>query len=215
VLVVDDEPNNRGWLKDLLTSVGFLVGEAASGEEAIRVWQEWRPQLILMDVRLPGMNGREATRKIRAAANDHGPVIIALTAGATAEEQENVMRAGVDDFLLKPVREAALWEKIQAHLKLDYVWADEDTSEGYEAVATLTPERGSELLAKVPAEILGRLHDAVLDGDKARLDQLLEGVRAHDLRAASALKELAEKYEYEALTSLLEASRRTAEVRKA
>jgi PAS domain S-box-containing protein len=206
VLVVDDEPNNRGWLKDLLTSVGFLVGEAVSGEEAIRVWQEWQPQLVLMDMRLPGMNGREATRKIRASAKNHGTVIIALSASATAEDKESAMRAGVDDFLLKPFREALLWEKIETHLKLDYVWAHEDTSAGFGAAA-LTSEGGSQLLAKVPVEILDQLHDAVLDGDKPRLDRLLERVVEHDLRAASALKELAEKYEYEALTSLLESGR--------
>jgi PAS domain S-box-containing protein len=211
VLVVDDEPNNRGWLRELLTSVGFLVSEAASGEEALKLWRQSWPHLILMDMRLPGIDGREATRIIRETAHDHSPVIIALSAGATTEEQKSAMRAGVDDFLSKPFREAALWEKIQSHLKLNYVYSGDETSSvsgpsGFEASGL-----GPEVLAAVPAEILLDLREAVLDGDKARLNQILVRVAVHNAKAASALTELAEKYEYEALLALLERSRRNSE----
>jgi CheY-like chemotaxis protein len=212
VLVVDDEPNNRGWLGELLTSVGFLVSEAASGEEALQRWQQSWPHLILMDMRLPGMDGREATRIIRKTAHDHSPVIIALSAGATTEEQKSAMLAGVDDFLSKPFREAALWEKIQSHLKLNYVYSGDETSSGSGPSGSQASGLGPEVLAAVPAEILADLREAVLDGDKARLNQILERVAVHNAKAAAALTELAEKYEYEALLALLEGSRRNSEV---
>jgi len=211
VLVVDDEPNNRGWLKELLTSVGFLVSEAANGEEALKVWQQSWPHLILMDMRLPGMNGRDATRTIRETPKNHRPVIIALSAGATTDEQKSAMQAGVDDFLSKPFREAALWEKIQFHLKLNYVYSGEDTPPGSGPSGSQASVIGPGVLAALPGELLDDLHEAVLDGDKARLNQILERVAAGNAEAAAALSELAEKYEYEALLGLLEGSRKIRE----
>ena len=82
LLIVDDDPNNRDWLNKLLTSLGFLVREADNGQEAIRIWEEWRPQLILMDIRMPVMDGLEATRRIRASQAGDAPVIIAVSASA-------------------------------------------------------------------------------------------------------------------------------------
>jgi PAS domain S-box-containing protein len=210
-LVVDDAPNNRGWLKDLLTSVGFLVREAESGEEAIRLCREWQPQLILIDIRMPGMDGREATRLIRANAKIQRPIIIALTASAMAEDRESAMQAGVDDFLPKPFHEGDLLEKIQVHLKLDYVYAGEATSPRLAATPPLASADPPQLLGELPAELLNQLRDAVLDGDKLRLDQLIERVAEHDATAAPALKDLGEKYEYDALMHLLEATRQRQE----
>ncbi len=212
VLIVDDEEHNRGWLSKLLTSLGFSVCEADSGEAAVRLWQEWRPQLILMDVRMPRMDGLEAARKIRATSNGEVPVIIAVTASALDKDRQTVMNSGgVDDFLSKPCREGELLEKIQAHLKLDYLYADEETSQGVESVVALASALGPELLTELPAELISQLHDAVLNGDKDRLDQLIQKVGEQDSRAARALKELADNYEYDALTRLLEETPRKLE----
>jgi PAS domain S-box-containing protein len=205
VLIVDDEQHNRGWLNDLLSSLGFSVREAENGESAIRLWQEWGPQLILMDVRMPGMDGLEAARTIRAASNGKDPVIIAVTASALDEDRHAVLHSGgVSDFLSKPCRERELLEKIQAHLKVEYRYAGEQIPPGMEPVVALPSALGPELLAELPAELIDQLHDAVLNGDKGRLDQLIEKVAEQDTRAAQTLKELADTYDYDALTRLLE-----------
>ena len=94
VLIVDDEPQARGWVSELLKSVGFEVREADRGETAIRVCREWKPQLILMDLRMPGMNGLDAARAIKAATPDSAPVIIALTANAIDQDRDRVMHDG-------------------------------------------------------------------------------------------------------------------------
>jgi CheY-like chemotaxis protein len=204
VLIVDDERYNRGWLNQLLTSTGFSVREANNGEAAIRVWEEWRPQVILMDVRMPVMDGIEATRRIRADPAGHKTVIIALTASAMEQDRLPLMRSGIDDYLFKPCRDNDLLEKIQAHLGVRYLYADEEPSQKAELAPVLSPES----LQELPAEWIDQLRHAILDGEKDRLDALIRGVGERDTAFASALQELADKYEYDALTHLLEEARR-------
>ena len=89
ILVVDDQLENRDWLMKLLTSIGFSVRGADNGEAAIRVWEEWNPQLILMDVHMPVMDGLEATRRIKADPRGKETVIVALTASAMDEDRRS------------------------------------------------------------------------------------------------------------------------------
>jgi CheY-like chemotaxis protein len=204
--------STRGWLNELLTSVGFAVREADSGEAAIQLWQEWGPQLILMDIRMPGMSGLEAVRTIRERSKGNQPVIIALTASAMGEDRDAVMRTGgVDDFLAKPCREGELLQMIQAHLRLGYLYASEEASQTRDSVGASAPALDSEQLRGLPAELIDAVDEAVLNGDKGRLDQLIRRVGELDMRAAQALKELADKYEYDALTRLLEGTRQKLE----
>jgi CheY-like chemotaxis protein len=205
VLIVDDDPNGRGWLVELLQSIGFEVAEADRGEVAIRLCREWKPQLILMDVRMPGMNGVETARAIRAEANGKSPVIVAWTASALDEERDAVMQSGgMDDFLSKPCQEGELLEKIRAHLNLDYRYADEEAVPMMDSRAVPKPITGAELLAGLPADWIDQLRDAVLNGDKERLDRLIHGVEERDARAARSLREVADSYEYDVLTRWFE-----------
>ena len=204
VLVADDEPHNRGWLNKLLTSVGFSVREATDGEEAIRVWNEWRPRLILMDMRMPVMNGSEATRRIRATPAGQDTVIIALSASALDEDRQMVMQSGVNDFLSKPCREDELLEKIRTRLGLSYLYSGEDTPPPVEPGAVPGPEVSPENLKTLPAEWIEQLRSAVMNGEKDRLDEVIRRVPGQDPQFARALQQLADQYEYDALTQLLE-----------
>jgi PAS domain S-box-containing protein len=204
VLIVDDQQHNRGWLSALLTSIGLAVCEADSGPAALRLWQEWKPQLILMDIRMPGMDGLETTRAIRASSNGEQPVVIALTASARHADRQAILQSGIDDVLSKPCGEADLLEKIRAHLKIEYVYADQDTS-GLEAPhAAQPPALGPEFLTELPGELIDKLKGAVLMGDKERLNELVRRVADKDTRAARVLQRLADSYEYDALTRLFE-----------
>lgn len=208
VLIADDQQHNRGWLNELLTSVGFAVREAESGEAAIRLWKEWEPELILMDIRMPGMGGVEAARIIRANSNEKRPKIIALTASVMDGDREAVMlTGGVDDFLAKPFREGELLRMIQAHLGLTYLYATEETSQTSDSSGAPVFSLGSEHLRGLSAEIIDALDEAVATGDKDRLDQLIQRVGDQDLQSGQAMKELADKYEYDALSRLLEGTR--------
>ncbi|HIK55233.1 MAG TPA: PAS domain S-box protein [Synechococcales cyanobacterium M55_K2018_004] len=142
ILVVDDQPANRLMLVRLFSKIGFEVQEANTGEQAIALWQQWHPHLILMDLRMPGMDGREATQRIREAEMDadmrqlkqqvmgNAPnacptwpvVIIALTAQALEGDRKLALAAGCDDYISKPFSLDMLLETIAQHLDLIYTY---------------------------------------------------------------------------------------------
>jgi PAS domain S-box-containing protein len=121
ILVADDRANNRELLKIMLTSVGFEVEEAQNGNETIAKFKIWSPDLILMDMRMPVMNGYEATQKIKAMGN--GKIrIIAVTASAFQEDMQKSLDAGADAYLRKPFKEHELFECIGSCLGVKYVY---------------------------------------------------------------------------------------------
>jgi signal transduction histidine kinase/DNA-binding NarL/FixJ family response regulator len=202
LLIVDDEPHNRGWLNELLTLVGFSVREANNGEAAIRAWEEWRPQLILMDIRMPLMGGAEATRRIRASPAGKAPIIIALSASALTEDRQAVLQDGMDDFISKPCREDELLDKIQTHLGLAYIYAGEETLS--ETLPGFAAGLDAEPSAALPQALVEELGQAVRNGEKDRLDELIGSITERDATFGRTLQQLADQYDYDALTQLLE-----------
>src|SRR6202035_763644 len=100
------------------------------GAIAIQLWREWKPDLILMDVRMPVIDGLEATRRIRQQPGGTETVIIALTASSMHEDRCVVMQSGVTDFLSKTCQEDELLEKMQTHLNLSYLYDGTQKSHG-------------------------------------------------------------------------------------
>jgi two-component system, sensor histidine kinase and response regulator len=199
ILVVDDQPDNRGWLTKLLTAFGFSVRSADDGEAAIRTWEEWNPALILMDVHMPVMDGLEATRRIKADPRGKETVIVALTASAMDHDRQAVAESGADDFLSKPCRDDELLEKMRPFLKIAYDY--EETAEGIAAVTVLTPER----LGQLPRKLVADIRNAMLAGNTKLLNKLIrEAGESEDAGFVSSLQALADKFEYVALTRLLE-----------
>jgi len=128
ILVVDDRPENRQLLLRFLGPAGFDVREAQNGMEAVAAWEDWRPELILMDLRMPVMDGYEATRQIRAAAGTpDSPVILAVTAGASESERSIIELAGCNGILLKPIRQHSLLENLGQYLGVQYFRAGSTT----------------------------------------------------------------------------------------
>ena len=114
ILVVDDSPTDRQHLTDMLSKSGFKVSSAASAEEAIAKVKQMKPDLVLMDVVMPGQNGFQATRTLtNDEATKNIPVIICSTKG---QETDTVwgMRQGAKDYIVKPVKQADLLAKISA-----------------------------------------------------------------------------------------------------
>ena len=114
ILVVDDSPTDRQYLTDMLAKSGYKVSSAASAEEAIAKVKQAKPDLVLMDIVMPGQNGFQATRALTTdEATKHIPVIICSTKG---QETDKVwgMRQGAKDYIVKPVKQADLLAKIAA-----------------------------------------------------------------------------------------------------
>ena len=103
VLIVDDDHVSRFLTTELLGGSGFMLREAASGPEALDIFGKWQPQLILMDMRMPGMDGMETTRRLRALPGGKDVLIVALTAGALDEQRAEFIAAGGDEVAIKPV----------------------------------------------------------------------------------------------------------------
>ena len=199
VLIADDIEDNRQLLAQLLAPVGFEVRLATNGAVAVQEFEAWRPHLILMDFRMPVMDGHEAIRRIRALAGGKEPKIIAVTASAMDENRQDLMKIGADDFIGKPFREAELFQKIHAHLGVEYVYAEEPAAAAPENTAELTPDS----LAGWPPDLLHPMREAVITAD---LDQLLlriQDVEARDPRVAQGLRRLAEGFQYQKLLDLL------------
>jgi PAS domain S-box-containing protein len=199
VLIADDIEDNRQLLAQLLGPVGFEIRLATNGAEAVQEFEKWRPHLILMDFRMPEMDGHEAIRRIRALAGGKDPKIIAVTASAMDENRLELMDIGADDFISKPFREAELFEKIHSHVGVKYVYADEPTAEAHEEMAELTPES----LEGWPEEILQPMREAVITADLDQLLARIEQVEARDPRIAQCLRRLAEGFQYQKLLDLL------------
>ena len=103
ILIVDDNPQNLKLARVLLLAEGFSIRTAANGEEAVGVLQSFVPRLILMDLQLPGVDGLELTRRLKADPARRGIVIIALTAYAMKGDEAKAFAAGCDGYIAKPI----------------------------------------------------------------------------------------------------------------
>jgi signal transduction histidine kinase/CheY-like chemotaxis protein len=199
VLIADDVEDNRELLAQILGPVGFEIRLACDGEQAIKEFESWRPHLILMDFRMPVMDGHEAILRIRAAAGGKQVKIIAVTASALDENRQDLLGIGADDFIGKPFHEAELFRKIQTHLGVEFLYAEEQAAPAPEEVAELTHES----LACLSHDLIHLMREAVIAAD---LDQLLANIEEVEVSApqiARELRRLAEQFEYQKLLGLL------------
>jgi two-component system, cell cycle response regulator DivK len=113
VLVVEDNEKNRKLLRDVLTFTGYRVFETDNAEEGVRLADEHRPALILMDFHLPGMNGIEALRALRGRPSTRGIPVIAVTASAMTEDRHRIVAAGFDGLQTKPIHVRDLVKSVQ------------------------------------------------------------------------------------------------------
>ena len=103
ILVIEDNDNNRMLVRDVLQATGYRVAEAENAEDGLRMAAEQRPALILMDIQLPGMNGMEALKRLRADPTTRAIPVIAVTASAMTQDRRQIMAAGFDGYQPKPI----------------------------------------------------------------------------------------------------------------
>ncbi len=129
VLVVDDNDVNRAIFLDLLEPLGFDIAEALDGREGVEKAGEFKPDVILMDIKMPEMDGLEATRRIRRFSPPLQTVIIAISAGAFSEDEQNSKDAGCDDFIPKPFNVENFLETLRRHLDLEWIYKEATSKE--------------------------------------------------------------------------------------
>jgi CheY-like chemotaxis protein len=180
--------------------VGFEIEEASNGVEALDVFNRWSPHVILMDMRMPIMDGYEATRRIKATAAGGATPVIAVTASAFEDDFEQVMATGMYAYLRKPFRTEDLFDVLGKCLGLHYVFADDTANaHGHIEAAPLTAES----LAALPNLMVEAMLQAVEEGDMARLTELVAQVEEIDSATARGLQLLTDRYDYEKLDQWL------------
>ncbi|MBW4638501.1 MAG: response regulator [Gloeocapsa sp. UFS-A4-WI-NPMV-4B04] len=202
ILVVEDKPENRQLLVKLLTSLGFNVREAENGQEGIALWHTWEPHLIWMDMRMPVMDGYEATRQIKAHLKGQATVIIALTASAFDEEQAIVLSTGCDDFVGKPFREQVILEKMAKHLGVRYLYEDSQPSASSQLEETESYVLKAESLNVMSAGWVAQLHQAALCTDEKQISSLLKQIPESNASLANALADLVNSFRIDKIIDL-------------
>ena len=201
ILIADDEPDNRSLLVQMLTPIGFQIREVTNGAEAIREFTAWQPHLILMDMRMPTMDGYEAIRLIRVKPRGKEVKIISVTASAFEENRQESLKIGTDEFLRKPFREAELFEKIQKLLGVKYLCSDNVLNNTVETMAVKVPSPAT--LNALPGELIEQLCEAAIEGDFDKVLTLISHVEKHDSCLAQSLRTVAERFDSQHFIELL------------
>lgn len=177
ILVVDDKWENRTVLLNMLKPLGFEVAEAADGREAIKQAGAFKPNLILMDLIMPVMDGFQATRKIRKLKKLKDVLVIALSASVFEHNRQQSLDAGCDDFIPKPVRSETLFKKLRSHLKLKWIYDQESSDVAKtDSAAVVSPQP----LIGPPPAIAAQLHDLAMMGDVQGILAQLEELEKSD-----------------------------------
>ena len=200
ILVVDDRLTNRQLLLQLLRPLGFEVREAQNGQEAVAVWEAWQPHLIWMDMRMPVMDGYEATRQIKAHLRGQATIIIALTASAFDEERAIVLSAGCDDFVRKPMRENIIFGKMAQFLGVRYVYEEIAP----QPVAIASDGLSADLLLSMPPSWIDQLYDAASQVDNRRLSELIEQIPEQQVTLAQTLLQWVRNFRCDKIIDLVE-----------
>ncbi|MEL6493956.1 MAG: ATP-binding protein [Cyanobacteria bacterium J06623_7] len=202
ILVVDDRWENRQIVIKLLEPVGFQVKEASNGQEAISVWQKWEPHLIWMDMRMPVMNGYEATKYIKSHLKGQAVHIIALTASTFEEERAIVLSAGCDDFMRKPFRQEIMFDKIAEYLGVEYIYEQQETIPALECTPKTTSDEVS--LKDMSAEWLAQLESAAAELDREEIANLSAAIVNEYPLVAQTLQDLVDNFDFDRITSLVQ-----------
>lgn len=208
ILVVEDNWANRVLLQNLLTGLGFEVRTAVNGQAAIECWRDWRPNLIFMDIRMPDMNGYDATREIRrlehlapaAIADAPSTKIISLTAGVF---ENNQLQLGFDDVVCKPIQAATITQTIAHHLGVRYIY--EDTSPPHpEQPSSAALPLTVETLQTLSTEWLQQFHAALIQLKQDEMLALIANLPAENAEMAQQLTQKVQDFDYEVLLDLIQ-----------
>jgi len=200
ILAVDDKPINCQLLVKLLTPLGFEVKEAANGQDAIAIWEAWEPHLIFMDMRMPVMDGYEATKYIKAQVKGSATAVIALTASVLEEEKVIVLSAGCDDFIRKPFKENMIFEALTKHLGVTYIYEQNQEQDHFSLETTKLSTKNFEIM---PQQWLKQLSEAALEANTEEVVTLIGEISSTEIFLTQSLTKLVRKFEFEQILDLI------------
>ncbi|WP_234996712.1 MHYT domain-containing protein [Planktothrix sp. PCC 11201] len=204
ILVVDDRLDSRLLLNELLSSLGFKIENAENGQEAIDCWKTWQPDLILMDVRMPVLDGLTATKLIKGTPLGQQTKIIILTASVFQEDQEQILACGCDDFVTKPLEVDNLLEKISQHLGVQYTYQENETQSEQSSsnFPTNSEESLSFLLTTMSPQWQGELYYAAAQGSDEKIADLIAQIPPENQELMTILNRLNMNFEFQTILEL-------------
>ena len=205
VLVADDMEDSRAFLVRLLENAGFEVQEADDGGKAVAAFSRWRPQIVLMDKRMPNMNGDEAIERIRRSTGGDKVKIITLSADATNDSIERTLAVGADAFMMKPFKIEEMFENIRVLTGVRYRCekaASSDESSGPPPALTW------EMVESIPDQLRKQIHNAAVGCRQGNLFTLLEEITRIDPELSKKLRNIIEDFDYETLIELFDQGNR-------
>ncbi len=205
ILIVEDRLENRMLLRKLLQIIGFEVLEAVDGKEGVKMFETEHPDFIWMDIKMPVMDGYEATRMIKESEAGRKTPVIALTASALEEQRQQIFDAGCDDLVSKPFKEEEIFSTLQQYLGMKYIYEDiEDTelhiAQGKSVETVINSKEGLSL----PVEIMIELSEAALELDGEKCLSIIEQIRSIDGNTADILSQFVNNYQFEELHHLVD-----------
>jgi CheY-like chemotaxis protein/anti-sigma regulatory factor (Ser/Thr protein kinase) len=200
ILIVEDQLDNQLLLCQLHESVGFRVKLAENGAQAIQLFKDWHPHFIWMDLRMPIMDGMEATLRIRELPDGKEVKIVAVTASVLSEERSKIIAVGMDDYVRKPYRASDVYDCLARHLGVKYLFEEAlETQEQVQDVI-LTPE----MLSGLPEAYREELVKALESLEHERIVTVIQRVVTHDLALQKKLIDLARNFDYAIILQALQ-----------
>lgn len=194
LLVVDDNADNRLLLLSLLVKVGFDVLTADHGQEAVKAFERWHPHLILMDMRMPIMDGYQATANIRQLKGGDSVKIIAVSASAFKEQHEKMFQAGCDAIINKPIQTQQVFDMLAKMLNVQFIYQESDI----EKTVTLTN------VYTLPLALRQQLFEAAQNLDVEETEQIIDKIAENAPDIAHGLRVLLQQFQFEQILKLLQ-----------
>ncbi len=199
VLVVDDDTDNLNMLGRILSSVGFKVCLITNGEDALTAFLEQKPSIIILDLKMKGMDGMEFAQRIRGLPSDNQVPIIMITASPSSKNRDLAFKVGVNQFLCKPVREQTFFEEIGHLIDTKYIYAGESKSD-------FQDERrlNSKMVETLPISLRLGLQQAIRSGYIENITDWIVRTEDQDPWIGQKLRVMTEKFDYTSLLKLLD-----------
>lgn len=200
ILIAEDQDENRLLLKLILEPLAFEIKEASTGKEALEIWEVWNPDIIMMDIRMPELNGIEATKIIRRS--DTNVKIVAVTAHALENERLEILASGCNDFVRKPYKEYEIFDVISRQLGITYSYNEREFPNKVE-VTRLT-EESFKLISQESKRLLT---EALIKLEVEDVYKILEVIEMENKIVAEQIKDAVDNYEFEQLLAMVEYDR--------
>lgn len=199
VLIADDNADGGALMESLLKPLGFEVAVVGDGVQALAMVDVWQPDLVFMDWRMPALDGISATRQIRANADGPQPGIVMLTASAFAEQREEALAAGADDFMRKPVEQDQLYAVLERQLSLQFVRRQRAAARQMRQAPL-----GSNDLQRLDPALREELKTALQELNLARVALLLAPLPPEMAEVVARIQHMVQLHQYPQLCALLD-----------